>query len=112
MKLKRIEIRTPIEYNENCRRVQFYVHAPHKILLTLKQTDRDEDEVFVYGKDLLEANGSPIEQTIYAYVMGITEDEEIFIFEPFQDLIAIADGMALRFKSVRKVRNVKNADRI
>jgi len=100
MKLKRIEIRTPEEYNVNCRRVQFYIHAPYKTLLTLEQTDNERDEVILVGEEILAANGMQVNDTLNAYILGITEDDDTFIFEPYQELLAINEISVFKFKNV------------
>ena len=109
MKLKRIEIRVPLQYNPNCIRVQFYVHDTYKVLLTLEQTDKEEDEVFVSWRELLKLNGGKENETFFAYVMGITEDDEIFIFEPYQELLVITEGVAFKFKNVKRIADVQDS---
>jgi len=109
MKLKRIEIRVPEEYNINCRKVQFYIHAKYKVLATLEQTDNEEDHVVFLGSDLLALNNLPFTATMHIYIIGITEKNEPFIFEPFQDMIEVKELNGFKFKNVRRI---EDADRI
>lgn len=111
MKLKRIEIRTPDPYNPNCKRVQFYLNDKYKTLLTLQQTDNESDSVLIVGAVILEANGNKVDDTIFAYILGITEDDQPFIFEPYQELITITEISVFKFKNVVLVEENKNADR-
>jgi len=110
MKLKKIEFKCPVRYNPNCKRVQFYLNDECKTLLTLQQTESENDSVIVVGAELLEANGSKDDDTIYAFVLGTTEDDQPFIFEPYQELITITEISVFKFKSVMKVET-ENADR-
>lgn len=110
MKLKKIEFKCPVRYNPNCKRVQFYLNDECKTLLTLQQTESENESVVVVGAELLERNGSKENDTIYAFVLGTTEDDQPFIFEPYQELITITEISVFKFKSVVKVET-KNANR-
>jgi hypothetical protein len=100
MKLKQIEIRTPENPNPNCTKVQFYIHDKHKVLFTFEQTDQETDTVTIAGADILEANGLKDSDTMIAYILGITEDGEPFIFEPYQDVLKITEIDVFKFKNV------------
>mgnify|MGYP007112092151 CR=1 FL=1 len=67
--------------------------------------------VIVVGSERIEANGSKDHYTIYAFVLGTTEDDQPFIFEPYQELITITEISVFKFKSVVKVET-ENANRI
>jgi hypothetical protein len=61
----------------------------------------------------LEANGSDINDTIFAFVLGTTEDNQPFIFEPYQELLKITEISVFNFKNVIRIdTGDKNANRI
>lgn len=97
--LKRIEFRIPEEYNPNCRRIQFYLQAPHHTLLVLEQTDNPKDKTVLSGRELLRRSKQKNLSILHAYIVGITLDEELFVFEPYQDLFQITKDAVFVFKN-------------
>lgn len=104
MQLKKIEILVPKQYNPGQDLVQFYVQARHEAtpILTLYQVESVSSEVVVAGGELLERNGSKENDTIRAYILGVTTEGEPFIFEPYQRLLEISEISVFRFKSVSR----------
>ena len=97
----KIEIRHIQDYRKDCTRIQFYLMQPNPSIFDLEQSPDPEAQVVVLGNDLLFSARARPEDTIYVYIVGIQDDGQLFVFEPWQDIIKVDRTIGLRLKGVQ-----------
>ncbi len=95
-----IEVRRVLEYKPGCNKIQFYIAQPNPCVFSLIQVDDVEAKVKVPGSLILELSGLTSEDTCYIYFVGITEDKDLYTFEPQQDIKIVDKNTEFVFKGV------------
>lgn len=95
-----IEVRRVLEYKPGCNRIQFYITQPNPRLFSLIQVLDEDASVTVEGSLILELAGLKPEDTCFIYFVGITEDKDLFTFEPHQEVKMVDQYTKFVFKGV------------
>ena len=97
----KVELRKIEDYRKDCKRIQFYLMQDNPAILVLEQSEDLSTSVTIMGEDLLKAARAKEDDTIHIYIVGIQEDGQLFVFEPWQDILHVDKFMGFRLAGVQ-----------